>query len=206
MQSQKPPRPTGVTIIAILALAIGVIGLIGGAMLIGVSAMFASIPLLGLGGIFAGLTLIIAGVVLFFAFIWVLVGWGFLNGKGWAWTVGLIFSFLGVLLAIGAAATGSLTAIAGVLIWGLMIYYLFTGPVKSFFGKGPAINPAYANPPAASRPSFSPTSFVGPSVAGASTGSFGGSHTSSNTARFCNSCGSTVSPGLTKCSNCGASL
>lgn len=175
-------------------------------MLIGASAMFASIPLLGLGGIFAGLTLIIAGVVLFFAFIWLLVGWGFLNGKGWAWTVGLIFSFLGVLLAIGAAATGSLTAIAGVLIWGLMIYYLFTGPVKAFFGKGPAINPAYANPPATSRPSFSPTSFVGPSVAGGSTGSFGGSHTSSNTARFCNNCGSTISPGLTKCSNCGASL
>ncbi len=204
MQTQKPPRPIGVTIIAILALAIGVIGLVGGAMLIGGSALFLGVPLVG--GLFASLLLIIAGVVLFFAFIWLLVGWGFLNGKGWSWTVGLIFSFLGVLLAIGAAATGSLTAIVGVLIWGLIIYYLFTGPVKSFFGKGPAINPAYANPPATSRPSFSPTSFVGPSVAGPSTGSFGGSHTSSNTARFCNSCGSTVSPGLTKCSNCGASL
>jgi hypothetical protein len=206
MQSQKPPRPTGVTIIAILALAIGVIGLIGGAMLIGVSAMFASIPLLGLGGIFAGLTLIIAGVVLFFAFIWLLVGWGFLNGKGWAWTAGLIFSFLSILLAIFVATTGQLTGVVGLLIWGLMIYYLFTGPVKAFFGKGPAINPAYANPSTTGRPSFSPKSFVGPSVAGPSTGSFGASHTRSNTARFCNSCGSTVSPGLTKCSNCGASL
>lgn len=206
MQSQKPPRPIGVTIIALLAIATAVLGLTFGALLITGSGLVASIGFLGAGGLLAGIVLIFAAIVMFFAFLWLLVGWGLLNGKGWARTVGLIFSFLGVLFAIGGAATGWLPAIVGLLIWGLMIYYLFTGPVKAFFGKGPAMNPSYANPSSTNRPSFSPTSFAGPSIAGSSTASWGTSHTSTNTARFCNNCGATIGPGLTKCSSCGAPL
>lgn len=216
MQSTKPPRPIGVTIIAILAIATGVIGLTFGALFMTGSAILASIGLFGVGGILAGIVLVFAGIVLFFAFLWILVGWGFLNGKGWARTLGLIFSFLGVLFAIAAVAMGSYTTIVGLLIWGLIIYYLFTGPVKAFFASGPGANPSYANPTTTNRPSFSPASFAGPSVGGTSTASWGTSrtntfqtstsHASSNTARFCNNCGATIGQGLTKCSSCGAPL
>ncbi|HLE65113.1 MAG TPA: zinc ribbon domain-containing protein, partial [Candidatus Bathyarchaeia archaeon] len=204
------------TIIAILAIATAVIGLTFGALLITGSALLASIGLFGVGGILAGIVLVFAGIVLFFAFLWILVGWGFLNGKGWARTLGLIFSFLGVLFAIGAVAMGSYTTIVGLLIWGLIIFYLFTGPVKTFFASGPGANLSHANPTTTSRPSFSPASFAGPSVAGTSTGSWGTprtntsqpttSHASSNTARFCNNCGATIGQGLTKCSSCGAPI
>ena len=216
MQSTKPPRPIGVTIIAILAIATAVIGLTFGALLITGSALLASIGLFGVGGILAGIMLVFAGIVMFIAFLWLLVGWGFLNGKGWARTLGLIFSFLGVLFAIVLVASGSYPAIVGLLIWGLTIYYLFTGPVKTFFASGPGASSSLANPTKTNRPSFSPTSFAGPSVAGTSTGSWGTSrtntpqtstsHASSNTARFCHNCGATIGQGLTKCSSCGAPL
>jgi len=216
MQSTKPPRPIGVTIIAILAIATAVIGLTFGALLITGSALLASIGLFGVGGILAGIMLVFAGIVMFIAFLWLLVGWGFLNGKGWARTLGLIFSFLGVLFAIVLVASGSYPAIVGLLIWGLTIYYLFTGPVKTFFASGPGASLSHANPTTSNRPSFSPGSFAGPSVAGTSTGSWGTSrtntsqtstsHASSNTARFCNNCGATIGQGLTKCSSCGAPL
>lgn len=211
MQSTKPPRPIGLTIIAILAIATAVIGLTFGALLITGSALLASIGLFGAGGILAGIMLVFAGIVMFFAFLWLLVAWGFLNGKSWARALGLIFSFLGVLFAIILVASGSYTAIVGLLIWGLTIYYLFTGPVKTFFGSGPATNPSYSTPTTGSRPSFSPTSFASPTGASSSTGSWGTSitsttHTSTNTPRFCNNCGATIGQGLTKCSSCGASI
>ena len=202
MQSTNPPRPTGVTIIAILAIVIGIIGLLGGALLIGASAIFASTPLFGLGGILAGLTMIIAGVVLFFGFIWLLVGWGFLNGRGWAWTVGLIFSFLSIIFDIFAVTTGQWSAAVGLLLWILMVYYLFTGPVKSFFGKGPAIPPSYSASPSTPRPSI-PTATFGPSI-GSSLGKF--SSSSGSMSRTCSNCGAPVGSGLSKCSNCGAPL
>jgi len=216
MQSTNSTRPIGVTIIAILAIATAVIGLTFGALLITGSALLASIGLFGVGGILAGIMLVFAGIVMFFACLWLLVGWGFLNGKGWARTLGLIFSFLGVLFAIVLVASGSYPAIVGLLIWGLTIYYLFTGPVKTFFASGPGGNPSLANPTKTNRPSFSPASFAGPSVAGTSAGSWGTSrtntsqastsHASSNTARFCKNCGATIGQGLTKCSSCGAPL
>jgi len=214
MQSTKPLRPIGVTILAILAFATAAYAAYTGAMIITGGAAFAGLPLVG--GLFAGLTFAIAGVALFIALIWSLIGWGFLTGRGWARTIGLIFAFLGLLFGIGSVAAGSWTAIITLLTGGLTIFYLFTGPVKTFFASGPGGNPSLANPTKTNRPSFSPTSFAGPSVAGTSAGSWGTSrtntsqtstsHASSNTARFCKNCGATIGQGLTKCSSCGAPL
>src|SRR5437879_7247295 len=122
---KKSPRPTGVTIIAIIAMLAGVVGLIGGIAIATFSSMFASIGF-GVGGLLATLGFVIAGVVIFFGFIWLLTGWGFLNGKGWARTLGMIFSILSLLGTIVLAASGSIGAIVGAVILILMLYYLFT--------------------------------------------------------------------------------
>src|SRR5437899_8258709 len=133
---QKSPRPIGVTIIAILAILVGVVGLIGGVAIATFSSLFAGIGF-GVGGLLATLGFI-AGVVIFFGFIWLLTGWGFLNGKGWARTLGMIFSILSLLGTIVVAASGSIGGIVGVVILILMLYYLFTPPVKTFFKNGPS--------------------------------------------------------------------
>ncbi len=200
MQTQKPPRPAGVAIIAILAILVGVVLLIAGLAVVAFSALLASAGLSGFGGLFASAGLIVAGVFLFFGFIWLLTGWGFLKGKGWAWILGLIFSILSILGSIAYVATGALSGLVGLVIWGLMIYYLMERRVKAFFGKGPAITPTtYTNPPPAARPGISPGSMMG-SV----TGSYGSGSIGASSNRFCTNCGATLGPGTSRCSSCGA--
>jgi hypothetical protein len=195
----------GVTIIAILAILVGAVGLIGGIAIATFSSLFAGIGF-GVGGLLATLGFVIAGVVIFFGFIWLLTGWGFLNGKGWARTLGMIFSILSLLGTIVVAASGSIGGIVGVVILILMLYYLFTPPVKAFFTNGPSAKSSSSGSPSIPRPSI-PTSFANP-LGGGSSSSFGSSSSStssSNSTRFCTNCGATVSAGSNKCSSCGKS-
>src|SRR6267143_5934595 len=195
---QKSPRPIGVTIIAVLAILAGVVGLIGGMAIATFSSLFASIGF-GVGGLLATLGFVIAGVVIFFGFIWILTGWGFLNGKSWARTLGMIFSILSLLGTLVVAASGSIGAIVGIVILILMLYYLFTPPVKAFFTNGPTTK-SFSTGSSIPRPSI-PTSFANPM--GGSSSSFGSSSSStssSNSTRFCTNCGATVSAGSNKCS------
>jgi zinc-ribbon domain len=203
---QKSPRPIGVTIIAILAILTGVVGLIGGIAIAAFSSMFASLGF-GVGGLLASLGYIIGGVVIFFGIIWLLTGWGFLEGKGWARTLGLIFSILSLLGTIVVAASGSIGGIVGVVIWILMLYYLFTPPVKAYFRNGPSAPSLSSGSPSIPRPSI-PTSFANPM--GGSSSSFGSGPRpsnagSSNSNRFCTNCGATLSAGSNRCSSCGTS-
>ena len=200
---QKSPRPIGVTIIAILAILVGVVGLIGGIAIATFSSLFAGIGF-GVGGLLATLGFIIAGVVIFFGFIWLLTGWGFLNGKGWARTLGLIFSIPSLLGTIVVAASGSIGGIVGVVILILMLYYLFTPPVKAFFRNGPSTPSFSAGSPSIPRPSI-PTSFASPMGGSSSSFGPGSSSTISNSTRFCTNCGATLSAGSNRCASCGKS-
>src|SRR2546425_2873627 len=201
---QKSPRPIGVTIIAILAILVGVVGLIGGVAIATFSSLFAGIGF-GVGDLLATLGLVIAGVVICFGLIWLLTGWGFLEGKGWARTLGMIFSILSLLGTIVVAASGSIGAIIGVVILILMLYYLFTPPVKAFFRNGPSAPPFSTGSSSIPRPSI-PTSLANPM--GGSSSSFGSSSSntsSSNSIRFCTNCGATLSAGSNRCTSCGTS-
>jgi len=156
---QRHSRPAGVTILAVLEILIGIVGLLASLAIIGFSALASTIPTIG--SLVGTLGLVIGGVALFFSVIWLATGIGFLHGSGWAWTLGMIFSILSLLGAVGALAIGLLTgAIVGIFFWSLMLYYLTRSHVKVFFGKGGlSVNPSYpmAFPP---RPSFNQPSPV----------------------------------------------
>src|SRR5713101_1346167 len=214
MQLQKPPRPLGVTILAVLAILVGIFGLLAGVAIIGLSALISTSTLLAVGGgILSGLGLIIGGIVVVFSLVWLAVGFGFLNGKGWAWSLGMVFSVLSILGAIAFTALGSYGSIVGVILWGMMIYYLTRTRVKSFFGKGPGIIPsAYSATPGF--PGSSPPTFnsMGATPTGITT-SFGSANaqtartlTPSTGTRFCTNCGAPISPGIAKCVSCGQTL
>ena len=147
---QRPSRPTGITILAILEILIGIIGLLASLAIIGLSALASTLPSIGL--LVGTIGLVIGGVFLFFSLVWLATGFGFLHGKGWSWTLGMIFSVLSILGAVGALTTGLITGgIVGIFFWSLMIYYLTRTHVKAFFGKGLLpVNPVY-------RAQYSPT-------------------------------------------------
>jgi uncharacterized membrane protein (DUF2068 family) len=60
-----------------------------------------------------------------------IVAWGLWTGKKWAWVLALILGILGVISALFSLPTG----IVSLLINGVIVYYLFTKPVKAFFGR-----------------------------------------------------------------------
>ena len=203
---QKPARPIGVTIIALLAILTGIGGLIGGIAIAAFASLFAGIGF-GVGGMLAGIGYIIGGVVAFIGVMWLLTGWGLISGKGWARTLALIFSILSLIGTLFVAASGSIGGIVGVVIMGLMLYYLFTPPVKSFFSGTPGLSSTGAtgsfNTGSVGRPSL-PTSFANPMGSSSSFGSNSSSGSSNlSGTRFCTNCGATLSPGNSRCSSCG---
>src|SRR5207249_8233310 len=108
---QKLSKPTGVTILAILAIIAAIAFLLGGAVLIGLglvigtyaasqvtsslaTAGFSGLASLGAGTIAAIITAI-GAIALILGILYLAVGVGFLGGKGWAWTLGIIVSIIG---------------------------------------------------------------------------------------------------------------
>jgi len=230
---QRPSRPIGITILAALEILIGIVGLLASLVIIGFSALFSTLPTVG--PLLGAVGLIIGGVVLFFSVIWLATGVGFLHGRGWSWTLGMIFSILSLLGAIGALTIGLITGgVGGLIFWGLMLYYLTRTHVKAFFGKGGLpITPAYVMPyslgPEINNPqtTASNTGYGRPSAVGSPvtfpplsqeasttlTSTSPGSSTQSSSrpvsggkAPVCPYCHTTLPMGTRKCLTCGAAI
>ena len=135
-------RPTGVTILAVLAfigagfLVLGALAFIfGGAMLAGLSKA-------GGGALLGGLGMVAAVIFLAIAALYVVIGIGLLGLKNWARVVTIVLIALG--LVSGAfGLVSSLTHFSiGLLLWRACIFvidvwiliYLFKPHVKQAFG------------------------------------------------------------------------
>lgn len=113
MESQKI-RPLGVTIIAILTAIGGIIFLLSGivSLIIGI-----------------GFLLLALGIA------YLVMAYGLWNGRGWAWTITLVLTVIGIIVGIGSLVTGNAGAVVGIIIQAIVIYYLYRPNVKAFFGK-----------------------------------------------------------------------
>ena len=128
-------RPIGITVIAILMI-------IGGLILIftGLTPLFMG-PIISFDSDIAtnqlGLLITIGGSVLVgLGIASLIVSWGLLKGKGWARVITLIISIIAIIAAIiTLLSSEDLIHIISVIIYGLIIYYMFTKKVRVFFGK-----------------------------------------------------------------------
>ena len=136
--TQHQHRPTGITIIAILMIIGGIILLFTG-----ITPLFLG-PLISIESSSSdyqiselGLLITIGGLVLVGLGIASLdVSWGLLKGKGWARTITLIISIIAIIFAIiSLVSSQDLVHVITVIIYGIIIYYMFTDKVKLFFGK-----------------------------------------------------------------------
>ncbi len=129
-------RPTGITIISLLMIIGGIILLFTGITplflgpLISIDISDYQMNQLGLLITIGGLVLVALGIASF------IVSWGLLKGKGWARTITLIISIIAIIFAIiSLISSEDLIHIIPVIIYGVIIYYMFTKKVKLFFGK-----------------------------------------------------------------------
>ncbi|MGI0488568.1 hypothetical protein ACN4EK_24420 [Pantanalinema rosaneae CENA516] len=133
-------RPTGVTVLAVLQFLGGILSL-----LVGVSGLFFGGLLVAAGGagqageaatmgpilVGASIAALISGI------IGLIAGFGLFTLKGWGWTLAIIFSVLNILNNLVSVFQGSNVAgaIIGIVISGLILYYLNQYNVKRAFGK-----------------------------------------------------------------------
>jgi len=69
-----------------------------------------------------------------FGLVYLLTGFGFLQGARWAWTPGFIVSILNLVRTLLEAAQGAvLFAIPSILVALIILYYLTTPKVRGFF-------------------------------------------------------------------------
>ena len=141
MQTNNPLRPSGITILAILAAIGGVLGLLGGICLITGGALLggvlgasgASAAGVGLGffGVLGGLLILATGVLdLAFAYgAWMLMPW--------AWMLGIVAEGVALLSALLGLLNGGsfFSFLLSAAIAGAILYYLFTPEVKRAFGR-----------------------------------------------------------------------
>ena len=128
-------RPTGITVISILMIIGGLILLFTGIAPLVIGPLISidsdySTGSLGFLITIGGLALVILGIAS------LIVSWGLLKGKKWARTITLIISFIAIIFAIiSLVSSGDLTHVISIIIYGIIIYYMFTDKVKLFFGK-----------------------------------------------------------------------
>jgi hypothetical protein len=155
-------RPLGVTVIAILVVIGGIMSLFGGISLVIVGALLStsftdvstSSPFIG--SLFGVLSASLGAVLLVVGVGYIIMSYGLLKGKGWAWTITIILTLIGIAINIISAITGGVSNIStinnmngdsnsfiygivgsviGIAISVAIIYYLYRPRVKLFFDK-----------------------------------------------------------------------
>ena len=153
----------GVTIIAILAIIGGILLLFSGITLVVLAPIINQINIndnnttdssfsLNINGtdvtiprnalfLFGGFLGIIGGMLIVIGIAGFVVAWGLLTGKGWAWIVTIIVAIISIILNLILVISGSIESAIGLIIYGIIFYYLYRPPVKSYFGrvKGPTV-------------------------------------------------------------------
>ncbi len=129
-------RPTGVTILAILAfiggalqLATGVAAIVGGGLVGGIIGGTEGAAVGGLVAI-SGLFLLVLGIVA------LLAGFGLWQLAGWAWLLTIAWAVLGLISAALTLLGGDIGgAIISAIIPAIVIWYLYRPDIKAAFGR-----------------------------------------------------------------------
>ncbi len=88
-------------------------------------------------------SLVLGAVVVAFAILGLGLGVGFLGGRGWAWTLGVVVYILSLPLGVWEVVSASIVGGGIRVVVGLIILYYLTRPkVKVFFGRDAPISAA----------------------------------------------------------------
>ncbi|WP_440007724.1 DUF2127 domain-containing protein [Halomicrococcus sp. SG-WS-1] len=107
--ADRETAPTGIKVICVLVGLSGLYGLLAG---LGLAAM---------GG--AGLVVGAVGVVL--SVVQLLVVYGLWTLRSWGWTVTMVVFSLDVLLDVVRLVVGSVSAVLGILVGGIVLWYVY---------------------------------------------------------------------------------
>lgn len=162
--TQSTKRPAGVTIISVLAIIAGILLIFGGLSFLLFGALFTAdtiedlhdfqnaAELQSLTQFFGSIGIVIGPIILAVGIGYLVVSYGLLKGKGWAWTVTVILTIIAIIIQVtsvisssmliqslaidlDALVSGITSHIIGIAINGVILYYLYRPNVKTYFGK-----------------------------------------------------------------------
>lgn len=125
-------RPTGVTVIAILAAIGGVFGLLASLVLLGIGASGA------VAGNLGGLAFLAGIFVLAYSILSLVLAYGFWTLKPWAWPLGIGVQVLGIVQAVLQFMndqSGIVSLVISLAISAVILWYLYQPHVKAAFGR-----------------------------------------------------------------------
>jgi hypothetical protein len=156
-------RPVSVTIIGILTIIGGIIFLFAGIGLVALAPLISQVNFennntsnssvtININGtdvtipnnaifILGGYMGVLGGMLIVLGIASFVVAWGLFTGKGWAWIVTIIITIISIILNIILIIFGTFESVIGLIINGIIIYYLYRPSVKSYYGrvKGPTV-------------------------------------------------------------------
>ena len=146
--------PIGVAIIAVLNIISGIILLITGQCLIALGTIVPGMPPpsafeqswnmtdpadIDLSDVsprvFEAVVVAIGGIITAVGVVSFIVAYGLLKGMGWAWTLTVVLPIISILLN-AISLQENLGGIVCIIISGIILYYIYRSPVKSYFGRG----------------------------------------------------------------------
>lgn len=136
-------RPTGVTIIAILATIVGILYILMGMLAVTAGSLLMTLPVDLEGtdpqllGSLALIFQLVGGIVLVIGIAFMIVAYGTAKAKEWAWVSLVILSFVSIgtsliEIALTSEASGSAIIIG---LNAIILYYLYRPHVKAYFGR-----------------------------------------------------------------------
>jgi uncharacterized membrane protein (DUF2068 family) len=93
------------------------------------------VTIIALLAIISGIGFLVSIILIPLGIAFLVMAYGLWKGKGWAWTITLVLSFIGIALGLASIVTGNVVSILPVIINAIIIYYLYRPDVKVFFGK-----------------------------------------------------------------------
>ena len=130
-------RPTGITILAILYIIGGIVGLIGAVSFQAMTSMMGSSgfgnSMMGAGYLQAmggGITAILAVI----SIISLIIAWALLSAKSWGRTIVIVFTLISLVMEFVSLVGANGFAIVGIVLDLVVLYYMWRPHVIKYFG------------------------------------------------------------------------
>ena len=128
-------RPLGIKTIALLMIISGIASIISGVIGLGGLLVLSTIstelgnenPGIGLMGI--SMFVIALGIAT------MVIAWGLLKSKRWAWRMTVIISIISIVASIGGMILGGYHQIIDLILYGIILGYLYRPDVRGYFAK-----------------------------------------------------------------------
>ena len=105
------------------------VAIIGGLVLLGIAALVPELSIIFIS---------IGGVLTAIGIGYLAVSYCLFRGRVWAWSITLILSYIGIVIAIISILSGNFVPVINLAINIAIVYFLYRPQVKAFFGKSPS--------------------------------------------------------------------